>query len=204
MLGKLRQAASSLFPNKLAQAADKSVTQRFMHQFLRTPTSRGDAVPGDRKDLSKTESEKQRGVVDEGVAAVGVDAHQDRAEDETPEPPDRCEITGSRPLTDRSAPLETWMAILGGTVSNVAGTGHCGWLAFYAALANVTSGLMEPSTQVVETATALKRQVVSGLLANLRDEAQLLPQELDAEVNAAEITLPPGATMETKCCALTE
>ncbi|OWZ22548.1 hypothetical protein PHMEG_0002740 [Phytophthora megakarya] len=89
-------------------------------------------------------------------------------------------------------------------MTNVAGTGQCGCLAFYAALGNVTTGLMNPTTEVVAAAGELKRQVINTLLANLRDECLLRPEELEAEVKAVSKRCTASLTMEEKRCALAE
>ncbi|KAL3662125.1 hypothetical protein V7S43_012926 [Phytophthora oleae] len=118
--------------------------------------------------------------------------------------PDGCKVTGGCPPSDLGAPLETWMAIVGGTPTNVAGTGHCGWLAFYAALLNESNELQEPSPQTAEAARNLKRLVINGMLSNLRDECRLKPEEMEAELRASGSTPREEASLEEKCCALAD
>ncbi|OWZ17710.1 hypothetical protein PHMEG_0008310 [Phytophthora megakarya] len=123
---------------------------------------------------------------------------------ETSTAPDDYEITGGTAPTDFGVPLETWLAILGGTMTDVTGTGHCGWLSFYAALVNAGTGQLEPTQEVAVAATTLKREDINGMLTNLADECQLMPHEVDAELHSAEIKLSHDSTREEKIWAFAE
>lgn len=111
-------------------------------------------------------------------------------------------IVGTTPADDEGAPLQTWLAILGGNLVDVAAMGHCGWLACYAALYNVADGLMEPSMSVVEAANVLKKQVINLMVATLDDEMRLNPLDLNVELEASGIRSLDNATRGERICAL--
>jgi hypothetical protein len=73
---------------------------------------------------------------------------------------------------------------LGGTEVDVAANGHCGWLAFYAALYNISEGLTLPSNAVATHTNLLKKRILNEKRANLQDEAKLHPAELRTEAAA--------------------
>lgn len=87
---------------------------------------------------------------------------------------------------DGGFPLATWLAILGGTLTDVPATGQCGWIAFYAVLHNATEGITPMSTETTTGANQLKKQVLNGMLANLVDEAKLHPAAFEAELAVSE------------------
>jgi hypothetical protein len=85
---------------------------------------------------------------------------------------------------DKGKSLAAWLELLQGTEVDVAGNGHCGWLAYYAALYNKMEGIAGPSAEVVLNANLLKKRVLNEMLANLIDEAQLHPDDMRAEAEA--------------------
>jgi hypothetical protein len=80
--------------------------------------------------------------------------------------------------------MECWLGLLGGSEVDVVANGHCGWIAFYAALYNSKDGLVQPSKAVVTHANMLKKRVVNEMIANLQDEAKLHHDEMRIEVEA--------------------
>ncbi|EGZ09065.1 hypothetical protein PHYSODRAFT_400484, partial [Phytophthora sojae] len=115
---------------------------------------------------------------------------------------DDCQITKVNPPMDDGALLDTWLAILGGQIVDVAATGQCSWLACYAALHNVAESMKAPTSEVVDNANELKKQVLNGMIANLADEAQLHPKEVMVEISASGCQGDQTAPIQEQLCAL--
>jgi len=113
-----------------------------------------------------------------------------------------CRIVKVSDSTDTGALLTEWMTVLRGDITDVAANGQCGWLAFYAALYNVTDGLTQPSGEVTSKANLLKKQVLNEMLANLADEMTLHPHDLPAEAVASGCSIQGNSTHAEQLCAL--
>ncbi|GMF21499.1 unnamed protein product [Phytophthora fragariaefolia] len=85
-------------------------------------------------------------------------------------PEEDCHITHVKPPTDNGAPLAQCLKMLKATTVEVAANGHCGWLAFYAALYNLNMGLVNISNEVAEGANILKKRVLNSMIANIVEE----------------------------------
>ncbi|GMF47019.1 unnamed protein product [Phytophthora fragariaefolia] len=77
--------------------------------------------------------------------------------------------------------LTLLLAILRGSVVDVAANGHCGWVAIFAALYNEEEGLEQPADSVTAKTNVLKRRVINDMLANLVDESKLHRSDMRAE-----------------------
>jgi hypothetical protein len=115
---------------------------------------------------------------------------------------DGCSIVKVSDGTDTGVLLSEWMTVLRGTTTDVAANGHCGWLAFYAALYNEKSGLLQPTSDVVSKTNELKRQIINGMIANLSDEIRLHPRELPVELAASGCKSSSLATQAERVCQL--
>ncbi|KAE9197558.1 hypothetical protein PF004_g19796 [Phytophthora fragariae] len=185
---------------------DRLVQQKYMHQYLLTKKHVNDQdmnlqdVDEARTESQPVQSQRQR-PVSTGAVKNETPCTEPNAERKKTES-DECKYVGSRPANDAGAPLEIWIAILGGNLVDVAATGHCGWLAGYAALYNVSEGMYEPTVQVIEAANAFKKQVLNGMLATLEEEMRLHMNDLDVELEASGIRSLNGAPVAKRICAL--
>ncbi|KAE9149001.1 hypothetical protein PF006_g6478 [Phytophthora fragariae] len=85
---------------------------------------------------------------------------------------------------------------------DVAGNGHCGWLAGYAALYNATTGLLQPVEEVVEATNMRKKDILNGMVATFVEEVRLHPENLDAELEQSGIRSLQAVPQEVRICAL--
>ncbi|KAG6577902.1 uncharacterized protein IUM83_16812 [Phytophthora cinnamomi] len=113
-----------------------------------------------------------------------------------------CHILHVTPPTDNGASLAQWLEVLKATTVEVAANGHCGWLAFHAALYNLNMGLVNISNEVAEGANILKKRVLNSMIANIVEEMQLHPQELTIELNAGGYHQEANGSYEEQICAL--
>ncbi|GMF29166.1 unnamed protein product [Phytophthora fragariaefolia] len=166
---------------------EKTTRQQFIHQYMQATSG----------NVNEGEEENPRERKTEAGAAEQPDATQPEAAQE-----EECCITRVNPSTDACAPLSAWLSTLGGKVVNVAANGHCGWLAFYAALFNVEEGLDSVSKEVADSANLLKKQVLNAMIANIMDEVKLHPQDLQAELRASGCHTAAAGTHEEQVCAI--
>ncbi|KAG3053511.1 hypothetical protein PC122_g22315 [Phytophthora cactorum] len=99
-------------------------------------------------------------------------------------------------------PVDDWIKLLGGTITDVAATEECGWLAFYAALRNATEGFSPPTDTIIAAANDLKKQVLNGMIANLADEAKIHKADIDAEKHASGLTKEDISLADAGLCKL--
>ncbi|EEY60108.1 uncharacterized protein PITG_12424 [Phytophthora infestans T30-4] len=107
-------------------------------------------------------------------------------------------MTGVKEGDDHGLPLNIWLDIMGGTITDVAANEHCGWLAFLAAIHNVREGLKPVETATAEAANILKKQVINSMIANLVDEAEVHDANFVAAVEAIGKDIPMHAPKEEK------
>ncbi|KAE8992751.1 hypothetical protein PR003_g22036 [Phytophthora rubi] len=165
----------------------KTTRQQFIHQYMQATSG----------NVNEGEEENPRERKTEAGTAEQPDANQPEATQE-----EECCITRVNPSTDAGAPLSAWLSTLGGKVVNIAANGHCGWLAFYAALFNVEEGLDPVSKEVADSANLLKKQVLNAMIANIMDEVKLHPQDLQAELRASGCHKAAAGTHEEQVCAI--
>ncbi|KAG3049502.1 hypothetical protein PC121_g18887 [Phytophthora cactorum] len=103
---------------------------------------------------------------------------------------------------DPGIPVDDWIKLLGGTITDVAATEQCGWLAFYAALRNATEGFTPPTDTIIAAANDLKKQVLNGMIANLADEAKIHKADIDAEKHASGLTKEDISLADAGLCKL--
>ncbi|KAG3080465.1 hypothetical protein PI125_g20436 [Phytophthora idaei] len=111
-----------------------------------------------------------------------------------------CTFIGVAPATDPALILPVWLAELDGSITDVAATGQCGWLAFWAALRNRDTGLSPPTEEVAQEANEIKKQVLNGMIANPVDEMELHPMDIIAERRASGKTSRKDVTKEELLC----
>ncbi|KAG2816731.1 hypothetical protein PC110_g15020 [Phytophthora cactorum] len=109
-----------------------------------------------------------------------------------------CGIIGDLPPTDPGMPLTKWIELFSGVIADVAATGQCRWLAFYAALRNTTEGLNPPTEPTATAANELKKQVLNGMIANLADEARINKGDTVAEKKASGQTTEEMAEADSR------
>ncbi|KAG2796463.1 hypothetical protein PC112_g22196, partial [Phytophthora cactorum] len=109
-------------------------------------------------------------------------------------------VVGTRPYP--GIPVDDWIKLLGGTITDVAATEECGWLAFYAALRNATEGFSPPTDTIIAAANDLKKQVLNGMIANLADEAKIHKADIDAEKHASGLTKEDISLADAGLCKL--
>ncbi|GMF45884.1 unnamed protein product [Phytophthora fragariaefolia] len=169
---------------KSPRKKDRFVQQKYMHLYLLTKEYVNDQDMN-LQDVDENTTEPQPPIVERKYTKS-----------------DNCKYVGSSPANDAGATLGNWIAILGGNLVDMAATGHCGWLAGYAALYNVAEGVHESTVQVVEAANAFKKQVLNGMLATLEEEMRLHLNDLDVELEASGIRSLNGAPVAKRICAL--
>ncbi|KAE9328481.1 hypothetical protein PR003_g15772 [Phytophthora rubi] len=181
---------------------EKEAQQSYMHQFLQQIQT----IQSDADKDEKTVVGSQ--VTSQNVKSPGDQERVDRESSEVAKQntleKDGFQITGVKAADESSQVLDTWLAVLGGTVVDVAANGQCGWLACYAAMSNVQDGLMNPTAETTVEVNSLKKHILNGMIANLVDEAQLHPEQLDVEAKASEAKLLAGAAQEDKIQAVAE
>jgi hypothetical protein len=83
------------------------------------------------------------------------------------------EVNGPQPTTlnsrDAGQPLEIWLDLLDGKITDVDGNGQCGWLAFYAALNNIKASKLRLNAESVNDATILKAKVLRLMISRAND-----------------------------------
>ncbi|KAL4101674.1 hypothetical protein PRIC1_005423 [Phytophthora ramorum] len=177
---KARSRSPTRTSTRQSRKEGRRAMQQFMHHYYKAPS--GDKLDG----VSGNIIEKEVAMDSASMSDANADHEMtqvDTAEDN--EDLESCVYMGSLPPTDHGFPIETWMGVLGGTITDVEANGHCGWYASYAALSNVSTGLVPPSSTIVKQVNELKKQVINGMIANLVDEAQLRPEELAVELEAS-------------------
>uniref|UniRef100_H3GPT9 OTU domain-containing protein n=1 Tax=Phytophthora ramorum TaxID=164328 RepID=H3GPT9_PHYRM len=188
-------------PNK----GDKTAHQKYMHQYLRKALHIKAEIGMDSEE-GKARTEEREGTRTDAhssqAATLQPDVDKEQGVITTESDSEDCEYVGSTPANDAGAPLASWLELLGGTLVDVAAAGHCGWLASYAALYNVSDGLIEPSEQVTEATNALKKQVINGMVATLEEEMKLHPYQLEVELDASGIRPLTSASRAERLCAL--
>ncbi|KAF1783315.1 hypothetical protein GQ600_9629 [Phytophthora cactorum] len=162
----------------------RNAMQKYMHQFLKRSQSTN--VTLDTQASNKSETGEQYRATDTATPSPeGVTSSQE------------CEIVGVVPPNDLGLPVKDWLTVLGEELTDVAGTGQCGWLAFYAALR-----LSPPSDETTKEANALKRQILNGMIANLADEAVMHPMDTFAEMEARRIQRAGALMTAEQICKL--
>ncbi|KAE9175594.1 hypothetical protein PF002_g28751 [Phytophthora fragariae] len=209
--GKRSGVTRSLSPRKMGQLSpkkrDKKSHQQYMHQYLletfQATASKhrrlgGSPVFSSTGDtVENLEARKQAyQVVKEAADGEDTEGHLKETEDSD------CVYAGTKPGSDAGEALETWIGILGGTVTDVAANGQCGWLAGYAALYNHGEGVLLPTSETAETANLFKKEVLNGMIASIVDEVGENPENLEVELEASSISMPPGETHDSRVCAL--
>ncbi|KAF4148956.1 hypothetical protein GN958_ATG01872 [Phytophthora infestans] len=205
--GNTRQEARSESPNKRSSvrrgSGDSSCRQQYIHLFL-------------EKTLNKTELEWKNMTAEDGGIAVtaappqlpgstGISLKKDQSDAELTDrsyKEEECRITKILPATNEGKHFNAWMALVGGTIVDVAATGHCGWIAGYAALKNIAEGLLHPGSKLADDINLFKKDVLNGMLANLQDEFAAYPSDLDTELEESGIRTPKDSPFEVRACGL--
>ncbi|KAE9206255.1 hypothetical protein PF004_g17350 [Phytophthora fragariae] len=124
---------------------EKEAQQSYMHQFLQQIQTKQSYADKDEKTVVGSQ------VTSHNVKLPGDQQRVDRESSEVAKQnrleKDGFQITGVKAADESSEVLDTWLAVLGGTVVDVAANGQCGWLACYAAVSNVQDGLMNPTAE---------------------------------------------------------
>ncbi|KAI9988714.1 hypothetical protein PInf_022172 [Phytophthora infestans] len=164
-------------PDEGGPSRPKQPIQQYMHSFVTFSTH-------DTRDAGRKKTQQ------------GEQADTKRLEE------DGFLMTGIKGGDDMGRPLQHWLDIVGGKITDVAANGHCGRLAFLAALHNVTTGLSPLHTDVVEAANNIKKQVMNNMIANVADEFKVHPAEMESALAAAGKTIINKDSAEEKFCAL--
>lgn len=191
---KARSSSPTKHKRRSYRRADLAVTQRYMHQFLST-TSGQQIDKFGKPDLGESGGHTQN-------SETTVQEQHDSIMEDTSCGGGEYEFVRVKPPIDFGESLDTWLWILGGTLIDVAANGHCGWLACYASLYNVQAGLLQPSPEVIAAANLLKKDILNGMLATLKDEMTLHPEELNVELEASGIRSLGNAEQSRRFCAL--
>jgi hypothetical protein len=203
---RLSSKGRSPSPKRRIGAADatrgKVVTQQYIHQYM--PVVSGRATPPPRQTGERRSEEialTQTEVISsqEGTTTTEADTARMQLEADGSEGYRFVKVSDGQ---DTGVLLSEWMTVLRGTPTDVAANGHCGWLAFYAALHSVMEGQLQPSGEVASKVNELKKQIINGMIANLADETRLHPRELPVELAATGSKLPLLATQAEQVCAL--
>ncbi|KAE9182922.1 hypothetical protein PF004_g24099 [Phytophthora fragariae] len=203
--GVVRSLSPKRRTTESARRGEKMTTQKFIHQYMQASTGNPDSeeekTPVQPQGVrnGETEVQEQQGWTDDnGTTNAGgkCSTHTEKKAEED------CHITHVTPPTDNGAPLAEWLEVLKATTVEVAANGHCGWLAFYAALYNLNMGLVNISNEVAEGANILKKRVLNSMFANIVEEMQLHPQELTIELNASGYHQEANGSYEEQICAL--
>jgi hypothetical protein len=199
--------ARSLSPKRrskdVAVGGTKSSMQKFMHQYLTAFTGKPTEKDGSFAQGMQKEEDRLKAQTASLQAEAKSDQHMLRHEQSgwTKAEEERgFVVTKVTSPKDKGESLTTWLKLLGGTEVTVAANGHCGWLAYYAALYNKLEGVARPSAEVVSNANMLKKRVLNEMLANIVDETQLHPDELRAEADACGCSSEASDT--GKVCAV--
>ncbi|KAI9982424.1 hypothetical protein PInf_008367 [Phytophthora infestans] len=199
--GNTRQEARSESPNKRSSvrrgSGDSSCRQQYIHLFL-------------EKTLNKTELEWKNMTAEDGGIAVtaappqlpgstGITLKKDQSDAELTDRSykgEECRITKILPATNEGKHFNAWMALVGGTIVDVAATGHCGWIAGYASLKNIAEGLLHPGSKLADDINLFKKDVRNGMLTNLQDEFAAYPSDLDTGLEESGIRTPKDSPFE--------
>ncbi|KAE9135599.1 hypothetical protein PF010_g2007 [Phytophthora fragariae] len=203
--GVVRSLSPKRRTTEAARRGEKMTTQKFIHQYMQASTGNPDSeeekTPVQPQGVmnGETEVQEQQGWTDDnGTTNAGGNSStptEKKAEED-------CHITHVTPPTDNGAPLAEWLEVLKATTVEVSANGHCGWLAFHAALYNLNMGLVNISNEVAEGANILKKKVLNSMIANIVEEMQLHPQELTIELNASGYRQEANGSYEEQICAL--
>ncbi|KAG1709926.1 hypothetical protein DVH05_016940 [Phytophthora capsici] len=109
------------------RAMDTRANQSFIHQYMPMTKARDSVAVATQQDLQPTE---ERGVTDANAAKELGDIEPQHANpvhmDELMEEDEEGTITHIVEATDQGETLETWLALLGGILLDVAANGYCG------------------------------------------------------------------------------
>ncbi|GMF34630.1 unnamed protein product [Phytophthora fragariaefolia] len=186
-----------------ARSGDKVIMQSFIHQYMKATTIKS-ADDGEVRTGSGVDRASRAPMP---TKSAPINYHSNR-EHEYKSGPDKehteadCSVVAVTKATDTGAPLSTWMAILGGTVVDVAANGNCGWLAFYASLYNEAEGVQIPTPEVTDKVNQLKKMVLNEMTANLSEEMKLHPEELEVELRASGCHAAVQGEQVQQLCAL--
>ncbi|KAE9091108.1 hypothetical protein PF002_g19684 [Phytophthora fragariae] len=186
-----------------ARSGDKVITQSFIHQYMKATTIKS-ADNGEVRTGSGVDRES-RAPTPTKSAPINYHSNQEHEHKSGPvkeHTETDCSIVAVTKATDTGAPLSTWMAILGGTVVDVAANDNCGWLAFYASLYNEAEGVQIPTPEVTDKVNQLKKMVLNEMMANLSEEIKLHPEELEVELRASGCHAAAQGDQEQQLCAL--
>ncbi|KAE9096758.1 hypothetical protein PF010_g16220 [Phytophthora fragariae] len=203
------RTARSLSPKRRTTEAtrrgEKMTMQKFIYQYMTDITG---TVETKQADCNAKEQEA-RPTIPEGQDQQVRGSMPDRTDREANEERSNidqedqdCQVTHVSPPTDRGAPLDDWLGILGGTVVDVAANGQSGWIAFYAALYNIEEGLVEVTKAVADSANLLKKRVINSMIANIVDEIKSHPHELQSELRASGCHAEVNGGLDEQMCAL--
>ncbi|KAI9980930.1 hypothetical protein PInf_010275 [Phytophthora infestans] len=170
--GRRKQTTGSE-PDEGGPSRPKQPIQQYMHSFVTFSTH--DTRDAGRKKTQQGEQADTKRLEEDGFLMTGIKAGD-----------------------DMGRPLQHWLDIVGGKITDVAANGHCGWLAFLAALHNVTTGLSPLHADVVEAANNIKKQVMNNMIANVADEFKVHPAEMESALAAAGKTIINKDSAEEK------
>ncbi|KAE9071753.1 hypothetical protein PF006_g29082, partial [Phytophthora fragariae] len=186
--GKRSGVTRSLSPRKMGQLSpkkrDKKSHQQYMHQYLletfQATASKhrrlgGSPVFSSTGDtVENLEARKQAyQVVKEAADGEDTEGHLKETEDSD------CVYAGTKPGSDAGEALETWIALY-----------------------NHGEGVLLPTSETAETANLFKKEVLNGMIASIVDEVGENPENLEVELEASSISMPPGETHDSRVCAL--
>jgi hypothetical protein len=87
--------------------------------------------------------------------------------------------------------IDEWVALMNGSITDVPENGQSGWIAFYAAIANLSNTGARLTKSVMTAASSRKTEVLNILMANLEDDVQAGTISLQSECSA----IPDGKTL---------
>ncbi|POM81528.1 hypothetical protein PHPALM_489 [Phytophthora palmivora] len=187
---KLSSKARSLSPTRRVEptrgtAEDgtngKNRLQSYMHSFLKTQDGLTESLSKVHTDSARpAESQTAPGhnlpeaplTTTDPVACAAEEHLTDQGE---------VRVTEVRAATDPGAPVQEFLQVVSGTLVDVAANGHCGWLAFLAALNNTRHDLVNLSATVSKECNDTRKNVLNGILADLIDEMEVRPTEVEAQ-----------------------
>ncbi|KAE8903677.1 hypothetical protein PF003_g12212 [Phytophthora fragariae] len=133
-----------------ARSGDKVITQSFIHQYMKATTIKS-ADNGEVRTGSGVDRES-RAPTPTKSAPINYHSNQEHEHKSGPvkeHTETDCSIVAVTKATDTGAPLSTWMAILGGTVVDVAANDNCSSKPEVDRKSNMTGTLEVKNTSVV-------------------------------------------------------
>ncbi|KAE9310447.1 hypothetical protein PR003_g20262 [Phytophthora rubi] len=199
------RTARSLSPKRRTTEATRRGEKMTMQKFMTDITGTDEIKQADciakeqeaRPTIPKRQDQQVR-----GSEAERTDREANEERSNSDQEDQDCRVTHVSPPTDRGAPLDDWLGILGGKVVDVAANGQCGWIALYAALYNIEEGLVEVTKAVADSANLLKKRVINSMIANIVDEIKSHSHELQSELRASGCHAVVNGGFDEQMCAL--